>query len=225
MAGFGKFTLVGEFFNQRIVNILRYRSSDWAPLGGNPFDDLGAFVDAVLAKVQTSFLACMSTNYTLLRAEGVGYDDAYEIVTPSPLIRTVNAIGTFSSGATNGAATCANIGLMCGTQTQINGTGISQRNRGYISVGPLDDASVDNYSHVTPGSGFASNLNLFAQLLDDPITVLSPTVTLTPIRIHEKWQRLPAPLPDVLIFRTYSDVLGYTLPRLSSYRRSRRPEA
>jgi len=64
-------------------------------------------------------------------------------------------------------------------------------------------------------------LEHFAEVVDDQIIMISPPATLIPIRIHEKWQRLPKPLPDVLLWRTYSDVLGYTLPRFGAVRRSR----
>lgn len=224
MAGFGKVTFVGEFFNQAIVNIMYYRSTEWLPGQGNPFDDVLAILDAVIAHTKTAFLNCHVSDYTLLRAEAVGYDDTYGIVTSSPLVRTISEPGGFSGQTTNGAAVSCNIGLRCGGQVQINGIGVSKRNRGYMSIGPLSDSWVDNYSHLT-GSVFLQALSNFAGVLDDNITVIAPAVTLTPIRIHEGWQRLPQPLPDVLVWRTYSDVKGYTLPRMASYRRSRQPEA
>lgn len=224
MAGFGKITFVGEFFNQRIVNVCWYRSTAWLPGQGNPFDDVLAFVTAAAATVGADLRSCHTSDYTLLRAEGVGYDDSFTIVTSSPLVLTVNGIGTRGALQTNGAGNSCNIGLRCGEQTQINGIGHSKRNRGYMSVGPLADAWVDNYSHLVDPT-FDGALEGLAQSLMAPIVIVAPAVTLTPIRIHEKWLRNPAPIPDILIFRTYSDVLGYTLPRVTSFRRSRMPEA
>lgn len=223
MAGFGKVTFVGEYFNQSVVNIFHYRSTEWLPGQGNPFDDVLAFVVAVTNYISSQFLACLPTDYTLLRSEGVGYDNNFNIVTASPLVHSLSAAGTLGARDTNGAANAANIGLRCGEQVQINGIGTSKRNRGYLCLGPVGDADIDNYGHVS--SSLRTRMDTLAQKLDDGITVVAPAVTLTPIRVHAKFQRLPNPLPDVLLWRTYSDIKGYTLPRQATYRRSRRAEA
>lgn len=217
MSGFGKVTIVGEYFNQRIVNVLHYRSSEWLPGAGNPFDDVLAFVSAVWNHVRTPYLNTKDANYTCLRVEGVGYDDAYNIVTSSPLVLTVNEPGGMIAEDSVGAALSCNIGLRCGEQHLIAGALFSQRNRGYISVGPVGEARVDNYSHVT--STYLSAIEDLAETLDDTIMLVNPAVTLTPIRIHRRYAL------GVLTGLSYSDVLGYTLPRTASFRRSRMPEA
>lgn len=224
MAGFGRVTFIGEFYNQSIVNVFWYRSTAWLPLQGNPFDDVLAFVDAAATTIGADLRSAHTSDYTLLRAEGVGYDDAFNIVTASPLVRTINLPGIRGTLATNGAATACNIGLRCGEQVNISGIGKSKRNRGYVCVGPLADTWVDSYSHLVDPT-FNGALEGLAQSIAAPIVIVAPAVTLTPIRIHEKWLRNPSPIPDLLLWRTYSDVLGYTLPRVAGYRRSRQPEA
>ncbi len=221
MAGFGKITLVGEYYNQRIVNVFHYRSTAWLPGQGNPFDDTLAFVDAFLDHCKAAFMDCMGDDYTLRTAEGVGYNDSYGLVTSSPVIRTVDEAGHLASLNSMGAAACAIVGLRCGEQHSINGTGISPRNRGYLAVGPIGESYVDNYSHIIPA--MVSLLGTFAATLDDTITVLTPAVQLIPIRIHEKYVGV-GPL-RILSYRTYSDVTGYRINNVSSYRRSRVPEA
>jgi hypothetical protein len=221
MSGFCRLALEGEFYNQAIVNILHYRSSAWLPGQGNPFADTLSFLDSILAEVQTEYLACHTSAYTLRRASAVGYDDAYTIVTPSPLIRTIEAAGTIGNVPGMGAAQCAILGLRCGGQTQINGIGQSKRNRGYLAIGPLPESQVDEYSHII--SNIAAAMDALAQHLDNTIVVLSPAVTLVPIRVHEKWTTLLG--HKVLDWRTYSDVLGYSVSSVASYRRSRKPEA
>jgi len=221
MAGFFRMALEGEFFNQQIVNVLHFRANDWGWQDGNPFEDTLAVVDAILTEVQTSYLGCMPDDYMLQRAVGVGYDDEYTIVTPSPLIRTVGENGTLTGTATNGSAACGIISLACGQQTQIYGTGQSKRNRGYLAMGPLADVSVDDYSHLAAGAPAA--FATFAAHLDNSIVMLSPSITLVPVRIHEKWLKVLT-IP-VLQWRTYSDVQGFTVRRLVSFRRSRQPEA
>jgi len=221
MAGFAKVVFEGEFSGQKDVNVLHFRSAQWLPGQGNPFDDTLAFIDAVITKLRTSFLACHTQEYKLNVVSAVGYDDSYGIVTPSPLVRTVDAFGTIASTQTNGAANCAILSLRCGPQVQINGIGVSKRNRGYLALGPIADNSIDSFSHLD-GTIFTAVGNLGA-LLDDSIIMVAPAVTLTPIRVHEKYTGI-GPL-KVLLFRTYSDVLGYRVNRVASFRRSRIPEA
>jgi hypothetical protein len=221
MAGFGKVAFVGEYFNQKIVNVFHFRSTEWLPDQGNPFDDTLAFVDAVIGHYKSAFLATMSSDYTLRTVEGVGYSSSYGIVTSSPLVRTVGEVGGLTGVATVGASLTSIIGLRCGEQVQVNGTGHSPRNRGYVCIGPLAEKNVDNYSHLT--APLVANLNTLAAKFDDGITVVLPAVTLTPIRIHEKWIGLMG--NRVLVYRTYSDIRGYRINPVASFRRSRLPEA
>lgn len=221
MSGFARVAFEGEYHGQEIVNILYYRSTQWLPGQGNPFDDTLAFLDAIIAAMKPEFLACQLMGYKLNVLTGVGYNDDYSIATPSPLVRTVNEFGTFATDTSNGAAGCGTISLRCGAQVQINGTGHSLRNRGYISIGPLSDGHVDSDSHIS-GSLFSA-FDAFAQKLDNGLTVVAPAVTLTPIRIHDAYLRI-GPLATKT-GKTYSDVLGYSVRRLATYRRSRQPEA
>lgn len=221
MAGFGRVAFEGEYFNQRLVNVFWYRSTQWLPGQGNPFDDVLAFVDAVVAHLATQYMDLMPTDYTLERAVGVGYDDSFNIVTSSPLVRTLGFVQTNNPMSSMGAAQTAILSLRLGTQVQINGTGTSKRNRGYLAIPCLGETLVDNYSHIS--TGFEALLDTFAQKVDDGITVVLPAVTLTPIRIHEKYADVLG--QKILLWRTYSDVLGYTVNRVASYRRSRQPEA
>jgi len=220
MSGFGKVTFVGEYFNQAVVNVLHYRAAGWVPGAGNPFDDVDAFVEAVVTEVQASLLAALPADYRLNTVEGVGYDDSYAIVTGSPIIKTVNTVGSLA-GATNGAPSCCIIGLRCGEQVQINGTGKSLRNRGYVAAGPLRDDDVDSYQHIIPAQ--YARMETLAGHLDNQVAIVGGLVTLIPIRIHEKFQSILG--HQVLLWRTYSDVLGYRVQRVSSYRRSRQAEA
>jgi len=221
MAGFATVTAYGEYYGQSIVNVFHYRSVDWLPLEGNPFDDVQAILDAVVGELQPTFLACMSNNYTLVRWTSVGYDDQLNAVTSTPLIHTSDAEGTLGTGDSAGAIICANILLRCGDQHQIKGSAKSKRNRGYLAIGPMTDPNYDAYGHVF--GPFQDVLDAFAQHIDNHITVLLPPCTLIPIRFH---RREGAMLPGGIGgFVTYSDVLGYQIPRKISARKSRLPEA
>lgn len=219
MAGFGKIVLEGEYFAQQIVNVFWYRSVDWDPAGGNPFDDVLAFVDAFLAHCKADFLNCLTPDYTLLRGVGIGYADDFSVVTSSPLIRSVNeAGGSGASRQTTGAVIAANIFFRLGDQHQINGVVKSKRNRGYVAIGPVPEVFTDNYGHLDTGY-ITGALEPAAENFDDELTVIAPAATLIPIRIHQK------KVGGVLVGRTYSDIAGFTLPRKFGVRKSRLPEA
>ena len=221
MSGFARIAFEGEYFNQQIVNVFHYRSTAWLPGQGNPFDDVITFLDAVLAELQASYLTLFPTDYTLRQATAVGYDDEYRIVTSSPLVRTVGAAGQSGYTTSMGAANCGILSLRLGEQFQINNTGFSARNRGYLALGPFGEAAVDNYSHLVANQ--QGLMNTFGAHVDNPITIVTPAVVLTPIRIHQKFANVLG--VRVLLWRTYSDVLGYTPNAVASYRRSRQPEA
>jgi hypothetical protein len=159
----------------------------------------------------------MTANYTLLRAEGIGYADDYSVVTASPVLRDVGSVGTGAAPDTTGAVITGNIRLQCGEQNQINLLAQSKRNIGYVAIGPVAEDYCDNYGHITPG--YRALLNDLADDITASIVMLSPACTLIPIRIHE------VKALGILTGRTYSDVLGYTVPRRFGFRRSRQAEA
>jgi hypothetical protein len=219
MSGFCRIILQGEYFSQAIVNTFAYRSEDWLPGGGNPFDDATAFVEAFLSHCKTPFLQCLNQDYTLLRAQGIGYDDSLNIVTASPVVITVNEHGTSSNPGTTGAIITAPLHFRLGEQVQITGIEKSKRNRGYIALGPMLEADCDDYGHLS--DTFVNGpLTTLAGVLDDNLIVLTPVAaTLIPIRFHEH------KVLGVVDGRTYSDIKGYTLPRRFGTRKSRMAEA
>jgi len=218
MAGFGKFTFIAEFFNQLIVNILWYRADALQWNAGNVFENAQSVTDTVADLMTPLFRDIMVSNSTLLRVEGTPYDDAMNPLIGSPYVKTINMAGLLTGTPTMGAATCAIIGLKCASQHQITGTGTSKRNRGYVAVGPISENWCDDYSHLS-AEYVTGKLKPLADGLIRKIDVLLPPCELTPIRIHQKRVLLN------LGWMTYSDAVGYTLPRVVSYRRSRVPEA
>jgi len=223
MAGFAKITLVGEHYGNRIINVLRYRFDAYLLEDNNPYDDGLAFLDTCLATVQAPFLNGLPSTYLLQRGELVLYSDNYTVQNASPVLRSIEVNGAGGSLETTGSIICANVHLQCGLQHQINGVLKSPRNRGYIAYGPIGETYTDSYGHFT--ASFHTDLENFAKVLDDTLTCVAPPTAMIPIRIHEKWLNLPAPLHDTIIYRTYSDVLGYALPRRIATRKSRLPEA
>jgi hypothetical protein len=223
MAGFGKITVVGEHFTNKVVNVFNFRSNTVEWLVDNPFESMLAVVQQWWGIVEAEWLSLNTTDTRVLHVEGVAYDDNYAIVTPSPVVHTVNKVGTWGVTETTGSFVASVLSYMLGPQQQINLIGQAKRNRGYTCFGPVNEASVDNYGHFS--ETYVSKLNTLAQLLDDKFTNVGLASEFVPVRIHEKWLKTVKPLPNILLWRTYSDVLGYKLPRMATTRRSRRGEA
>ena len=219
MAGFGKFTLVGEFFSQKIINVLWYRSANWLPLEGNPFAETQAALDTVVVNLKTLWLNCFTADYTFLRGEGVGFDDALNIVTPSPVFHSVGETGTRggTSAATSGAVLTATIQLQCGAAHQITGVGATLRNRGYLAIGPIGEQDIDNYGHIDSAFS-ADNLEALADALTGELPDFLEATSLIPIRMHK------TTLLHIVTGRSYSDVLGYRVSRRFGKRWSRMAE-
>lgn len=224
MAGFMKFSVVGNAGGQEIVNVLWYRSDTWLPLVGNPFSQMQEAMDAVGVYLLNTWLAGLPQEYVLQRFEGVGYSDAFDIVTASPVVRTVQQNGNIQSPGHDSFAHAANIRFVLGAQHQINGIGSSKRNRGYVAYGPVGSPFISDDGHFT-GTYISNLVNAVGQKLMGSVVDAGDLATLVPVRIHEKFVENPVPLlPDILVFRTYSDVLGYVLPTKVTFRRSRLPE-
>jgi len=224
MSGFGKITVVGEHFGQAIVNVLWYRSETISWLQSNPFTSALKFVQDWYEHCGNAYKGAHNANYTMLHVEGVAFTDSFAVATPAPVTLTVNTPGGIGAAECSGSFVAANIDFMLGPQVQVNGTGHALRNRGYISVGPVPETYVDNYGHLI--GAFAENLEQLAGVLDDTIIDVELAADFIPIRIHEKWgPRIPVVNTRPLLWRTYSDVLGYRMPRRASVRRSRIGEA
>lgn len=224
MAGFAKFTVVGNVAGIEVVNVFHYRSDTWLPFVGNPFVQMTEAIAAFVTHVKAVWLAALPEQYVLQRVEGVGYSDTYAIVTPAPVVQTIQETGDVQAPAFDSFALSANIKFVLGAQQSINGLGESQRNRGYIAFGPLWNALVSDDGHFT-GSYVSTSLDAVANKLRDSIADAGDLATIVPIRIHEKFVANPIPgQPPILVFRTYSDIQGYVLPTRVTFRRSRLPE-
>ena len=227
MGGFAKVAIVAEHYGQKIVNTFSYRGIGWVPgYSGNVYDEVQKLISDFWTNIQTEWLGCHNGNYRVLQVSGVGLNDAYHIVTPAPCFQTINVAGSLNTSAwleTTGSSVCANLSWALGEQVQINGVGHSLRNRGYISIGPIPEIGADSYGHIA--QPMIDAIEDVAKKLDDTLIDIPNATSFVPVRIHEKWVYNVWPLPNVLILRTYSDILGYRLPRVASWRKSRQPEA
>lgn len=225
MAGFASLALVGEHYGQQIVNTFTYRSEDYSMGNQDPFRDALKFADDFLANCQSEYLSVHNANYTLLRAEVTLRNNAFEPLHGAPAVRTISAHGTdtgIGEDQTTGSSVTAILGFMLGPQHQISGIGNAKKNVGYVAIGPVPEAQVDNYGHLA--AGYQANLSAFGAKVDDELIDVVLAATFTPVRIHEKWIAATLITPRILEWRTYSDVLGYRIKQVASWRRSRMPE-
>ena len=226
MPGFMEIAIIGEHFAQRIVNTFAYRSTEYNPLGGDPFGDALKVCDDFWANCGTEYLTCFNANYRALRLEATVHQSNWDIVNNSPAVRTIDQPGAQSLGGsleTTGSSVVGILGFYLGQQHQISGVGSSPRNRGYIALGPIPEVHVDSYGHLSNSE--AAAFDALGAKLDDVLVDVPLTASFTPIRIHQKFgPKLPL-LQRPVLYRTYSDVIGYRLPRVASWRRSRMPEA
>lgn len=218
MAGFAKFAVIGQAGAQEVVNIFHYRSTVYNPLAGVPFDAMQDAVDIFTTNLLTTWLACHNGAYVLQRVEGTGYDDAMHEIPGSSAVHTVQQIGNDpSAGEFDTFGHTANITWILGAQHQITGLGSSKRNRGTTSIGPVSSGRLSDDGHFT-GDFISAKVDAAANMLRTTLLDIMEWSTIIPIRIHKAYAL------GVQTGLTYSDILGYKLPTVSGFRRSRLPE-
>ena len=227
MSGFLRIAVIGSYYGQQVVNTFAYRSSDWPWVGvGNPFGDVLKVLDDFWTNAGSELKAIHNPDFRIDRLEGVAYTDAYAVATPQPVVRTINSLGTNQTNGVNetsGASVCATLGFIMGAQSQIIGLAQSPRNRGYISLGPVPEIYVDNSGHLS--AAYLSLVESLAEKLDDTLTDIPLTASFIPIRFHGKKEKNLLDDHFHWKYLTYADVIGYRLPAVASWRRSRMPEA
>lgn len=227
MSGFLRIGVQGTYLGQQVVNTFDYRSADWPWVGvGNPFADVLKVLQDFWVNCGNEYKSLLNANFQFEQLQGTAYTDGFAVATPQPVIYTLNTPGTMPNGAgalTVSPSLCCTLGFIMGDQHHIIGSGTSLRNRGYVSLGPVTEGSCTTDGHLT--SSFVLAVEALAQKLDDTLLDVPLTASFIPIRFHGKkvknlltghwgWQ-----------FLNYSDVVGYRLPHVVSWRKSRRPEA
>lgn len=217
MAGFAKITTVGNYLGSKIVNVFWYRSELWNPLAGNPFAAMAELLDAWWGECSDQWFQATMIESVMQKLEGVGYTDTLSEVPGSFNTKTILAPGVLGGPADSSALT-ANISWRCGAQHQITGVGSSRRNRGSTAIGPIPSDRLSDDGHFL-GDYIDTRINALATILATTILDVGALASIVPIRIHHaRTLGVPSGI-------TYSDILGYGLPSVASYRRSRRPEA
>jgi len=214
MSGFAKIAVLGQAGDQQIVNVFYYRSNVYNPLAGNPFEGMQDVLNVFWDNVSTSWLFAHPDAYVCQRLEGIGFNDGMQIIEGSNAVRTIQLPGTGTGSGFDSYGHTANITWVCGAQHQITGLGSSQRNRGTTSIGPVASNLLTDDNHFV-GTYISADVNNAANALRLTLVDVLEWATLVPIRLHK------AVTAGITTGTTYSDILGYRLPTVAGFRRSR----
>lgn len=215
--------LKGTFAGQAVNNVLWYRDIIPAIELGEFMDLLSAIGSTVKDQVWHSqaplhvrgmgLQEVLPDTYTLNAIDVKAYNADFTLVSDTPVTIAVNETGS-EAGPTQGVDRCA---ILKANLEPSFGPGIGLPKRGYLAIGPILEAYVTDDGHLTDAARAAMD-SLGNNLATNIETTLPPTV-LFPIRT-----RVTRVL-HVVTNISWKDVNDFVPRRLTSTRKSRRPEA
>jgi hypothetical protein len=213
-----KVVLNGTYRGQDVKNILYYRNGIAIDLGGLTIGGTVEVADAVRTMVWTPLRAILSASYILQSITAYVYDEGtFQLLYQNPITVNVNEAGMVQ-GLTNGPAVCAILNFQL-EPTSILTNGIKPPKKGYLAIGPLTDAQVGidgDLDMSVPGSLYFTAVQL---AMSNNVETLLPPAVFFPIRVHQD------KVLGVFKITSYADIRGSTFRGLTSFRRSRMPEA
>jgi len=216
---FYKVVLNGSYAGQDIKNILYYRTGIGFNFMGLTLGGASTLADLVRGTVCAAMKIALPTGFVMQDIEVTPYDDLFQLVYTSPHTLSIHENGQNGSG-TNGPATCFNIHFNL-EPTLITVNGVNPPKRGYVAIGPVVDADVNNEG-IMDGTLFSnpeSTWNVIADQLSQNLENFIPPVIFYPIRMKFNTV-LGVSLPS-----SWCDVDGAFVDRRMSFRRSRLLEA
>ena len=209
----------GSYQGQAVVNNLYYRTGIGFDLDGLSIGGALDLAQELKAQVWPSMKNCLPTGYTLESIDVYPYHDGtFDLLYQNPA--TVNVLESgYLTDATDGP--CATAILKFNLEpTQVFGNGIFPPKRGYIALGPIISAWIDNAGKLTDelfldAEGY---IQTFASKLAMNITSLLPPVVFYPIRVRQ--------LNILGVYKpvSFADVNACVVRRRTSFRRSRMSE-
>lgn len=209
---------------QAITNVLWY----WGTTNWSSLLDYTGFTDALVAELRENIWYSTSSptsddqykmanllpnDLSLTQWVVQSYTDAFALVTGLPQVYPDSGDG-LRSPEHGGPATCAII------RTNLSpgfGPGIGLPRRGYLAVGPVCDDMTDEAGRLN--STWLPRWQGWADRLAAPIITESPAQTLLPIRV--RLTRVAGLITDI----SYRAIASCSVRELTSFRRSRMPEA
>lgn len=223
MSAFYKAVMNGVYNGKDNQNILWYRTAI-DPLGG--IDGVGGAVtlaDAINTLVVPSFLQVKPAGYMLESIDVYPHNELLQLLYQLPYKKRVMQAGT--SGivfdGSDGPGLCVNLRFNL-EPTLIGVAALTAPKRGYLAIGPLASAWVDDWGKLsdtilTPIDGAFQTL---ANALSSNVESILPPALFFPIRVSQKWG-VGSQLGQ-LISWGYADISSATWDPFTSYRRSRR---
>jgi hypothetical protein len=212
---FYKVVLNGRYAGQAIVNVLYYRLADEYVPGPLNFAGAEDLAFQVKQEIWTpSLKGTLSDGYVLENITVYPMDAGFSLLYQMPYQMPVNESGSDTGVATNGPATCAIIRFNLEPTSPLNG--IYPPRSGYVAIGPLSDAYVDNTGHIPTAAlaGWQGVADALSQNLENAV----PPAVFYPIRVKQ------TKVLGVLKIISYADISGASTRSLASFRRSRQPE-
>lgn len=216
-----KVVLKGNFQGQAINNILYYRNGIGVDVGGLTLGGAKEVADAVAAIVVPALRAVLSTDYLLQQIDSYVFNDqTFDLLYSNPFTLGVNEHGLDAGNTYNGPAPCAILKFVLENHI-ILVNGVKPPKRGYLAIGPLNDAQISDDGSLNMDLG--RNLlwdALCAVMANNVETVLPIPAVFFPVRVHQDKVGI---IPKFKI-TSYSDIQAAVMRHFTSYRRSRQPE-
>jgi hypothetical protein len=219
---FYQITLDGRYANQDVKNILWYRDATLFADGLELFGMLDALAntvkDSVWASRSPTFIGgrgmkdLMLQDYNLASITVLAYSNGSSLLSDTPFVLPVAEAGNVA-GASNGPATCC---ILKANLEPSFGPGIGLPKRGYLALGPLNDASIGNTGLI--GASDVADWNSLGQVLAANLVTTLPASVFFPIRV--KITRVLGVITSI----GYKDVSDWTCNPIAKFRRSRLPE-
>lgn len=219
MTAIYRVVLNGNCEGQAIVNNLAYRVGVGIDVAGFAVGGAEALAKCVKAQVWPKWKPCVPTSYTLENITVYPYHgESLELMYQNPWTENVLENGS-NADATDGPAVCAIIKFNL-EPTALITNGPKPPKRGYVAVGPIASAAIDNRGMIESSIMLSdeSHLKQLSTALAANLESVLPPVVFFPIRVK---------MEKVLgLFKvtSFADVGGATLRRKSSFRRSRMVE-
>jgi hypothetical protein len=221
MATSYKVVLNGNYMGKDILNSLYYRTA--LDLAGGAFGLGGAveLAEEIEQEIVPAWMNCKPASYSLQSIDIYPRNNAFELLYQLPFKKEIGLQGTAGLGGQglDGPMTCVNIRFNLEPQL-IGLQAVSAPKRGYIALGPIPSAWIEDSGKLTDSFFFTpeSVLNVLKTRLAENLESIDPPCVWFPIRVSEH----SGALGLGNISWGIADVMSCTVDEYTSKRSSRR---
>ena len=221
MAGFYEVVLNGTVAGKDHLNTLYYRTA-LDPVGGLfGFGGASEVAEEVLQEIVPSYLDCHPTTYTLQSIDVYPRNGLFEALYQLPYKLDVNSSGTVVAGMQGFDGYAISVNIRFNLEPVLFGLqAFSAPKRGYISIGPINSALIQDSGELIDGvfTNPGSNLKLLAAAVSQNLESIDPPCVFFPIRVAKHF----GSVSGGLLGWGYADVMSASVDRWTTFRRSRR---